>query len=182
MTPPSEGASAAEAFQGDFRSPVVSDLVQQVLNNQRLSSQMFYLVVLPEDGHPRMEQFSNVTSLIAKLQEWIDDESEISVFPFVGNYMPLTKGPNRFLVTPYGPLPLFEIPDPESMEIEEHGYVGPPQPDLPIPAVVDPPAAAGGGAAGPAPAGGGFVLSTATPDAPPPQSDDTPTMQGRLDG
>jgi hypothetical protein len=124
-----EKSSDAE-LGGDYRMPAVQDLVRKVVDSRRMASQQFHLVVLPEDGHPELIQFDTVDELISKVQELID--TEVSLFPFVGNYMPLTKGPNRFLITPYGSLPLFEMPDPEALQTEEHGYVGPPDPSLPV--------------------------------------------------
>lgn len=114
--------------------------MRRVVNAQRLAAQYFYLVLLPEDGHPQREQFDNVEDMITRIRALIDETAEVSIFPFMGNFLPITQGPNRFLVTPYGSLPLFQMPDPEALQLEEHGYVGPVEVDLSIPETVAAPA------------------------------------------
>lgn len=113
--------------------------MRQVINAQRLAAQRFYLVLLPEDGHPQREEFDNVEDMVDRIRTLIDETAEVSIFPFMGNFLPITQGPSRFLVTPYGSLPLFQLPDPSALVLEEHGYVGPPETDLPAPETsVDP--------------------------------------------
>lgn len=169
--------SATAPLPPDYHAPATQDLVQRVVDATRSASQRFYLVVLPEDGHPRLEQFTAVDPLLSRIQQLVAEAAEVSLFPFIGNFMPITKGPNRFLKTPYGPLPLFGIPDPEELEVEEHGYIGPVVPEPLIPQQPEPPKPV---TAQP-PQSPSQVAQPATPATlfPPPADDDhTPTMQG----
>jgi len=115
---------------------VVQDVVRELVNSRRLASQAFYLVILPEDDFPEIVQFDRVDDLLTRIKSLLD--KEVSLFPFMGNHMPITAGANRFLITPYGALPLFDIPDPTTAAVAEHGYVGPPDPSLSIPKTEQP--------------------------------------------
>jgi hypothetical protein len=53
----------------------------------------------------------------------------------MGNHLRITKGPHRYLETPYGALPLFVVPDPGSQDYEEDGFVGEERIELTEPAL-----------------------------------------------
>jgi hypothetical protein len=108
-----------------------------MIEGGRRVGQKYHIVVLPETEYPRLETFETVPEMIQRIQVLLGDE--VSLFPFVGNFMPITKGPHRFLLTPYGPLPLFHIPTPEELEMEATGYVGPTPTEFAIPIPRDAP-------------------------------------------
>jgi hypothetical protein len=104
------------------RVPALSTLVEQVLAANKLTGQKFHVVVVPEDDMPRVESFDDVSSLMAALKRFLNTEN--SVFPILGTFMPVTEGPYRFLMTPFGALPLFNMPTPETMVADAHGWMG----------------------------------------------------------
>lgn len=103
--------------------PAVHTLISTLLNQTRAADQRYHLVVLPEDDWPRTEEFDDVKDMIARVQELLDTPCHL--FPFLGTKLAITKGPNRFLRTPLGALPLFDIPTEGQMDDEDHGWMGP---------------------------------------------------------
>ena len=117
--------------------PAAHTLVQQLIENARGADQQFYLVILPEDASPRVETFSSVESLQARIMELLG--TEVSLFPFMGYWLGITRGDNRFLHTPFGVLPLFELPVPDESAIDNTGWVGTETRELDIPEHPTPP-------------------------------------------
>jgi len=115
--------------------PALQSLVEQVLNSQRSADQKFYLLVLPEDDWPRHESFTDVQALVLRIKELLGTPCHL--FPFMGHKLTITSGPNRFLQTPLGALPLFDIPPADAVEETEHGWVGPSMDRPEIPQEVD---------------------------------------------
>lgn len=110
-------------FQAPHDQPAVQDLMRSLIDSQRQAGQSFYLVVVPDDATPRIEEFSTVGAQIDRIIELLG--TECALFPFLGHKLSITRGPTRFLRTPFGGmLPLFRIPPPEEAEIEETGWVG----------------------------------------------------------
>lgn len=107
---------------GHIHDPAVSSLLAQTLNNQRTQAQKFLLVELPEDDWPRLHEFETIEQLLTGIKERLG--SNCHLFPFLGHKLAITQGPNRFLITPYGPLPLFDIPEPDNVDEAEYGWVG----------------------------------------------------------
>ncbi len=103
--------------------PAVQTLISTILNQTRAVDQRYHLVVLPEDDWPRTEEFDDVKDMIARVRELLDTPCHL--FPFLGTKLAITKGPNRFLRTPLGALPLFDIPAEGQMDDEDHGWMGP---------------------------------------------------------
>ena len=99
-------------------------LMSQVLDSTRSANQSFYLVVVPEDDWPRIETFAEVGQLCNRIKELLGTHCHL--FPFLGNSLTITDGDHRFLNTPFGSLPLFDIPAPNNTQTAEHGWVGPP--------------------------------------------------------
>jgi hypothetical protein len=113
--------------------PAVLDLVAQIVNSQRKVGEAFHLVVLPEDGFPVVESHNTIEELIRATRARL--KAECAVFPFLGYKFAVTKGPFRFLKTPFGAnIPLFDAP-PDDLEEEPHGWVGsePYAPVMPAP-------------------------------------------------
>lgn len=117
--------------------PAVQDLLQQLLTQQRMEGQQFFLVVLPDDAAPRLEEFTDSVTLVARIRTLIG--ADVYLFPFLGHALKITRGPHRYLTTPFGPLPLFSIPSVDALEVEDSGYVGVSPPSLEPPEAPEPP-------------------------------------------
>ena len=81
----------------------------------------FHVVILQADGELVAESFSELTSLVARLKSLLD--RDVSVFPFIGRRLKISKPPFRYLMTPDDNIPLFEL-DPEKIEPDDTGYLG----------------------------------------------------------
>lgn len=111
--------------------PAAQSLLFQVMNAQRTQNQKFHLVIVPDDDHPRVRSFDQVEDMIEAMQEYLDTPT--SLFPFLGDLMRISKGPNRYLQTPFGVMPLFVLPKGEELEFESDGFVGQPTKELAAP-------------------------------------------------
>jgi len=112
-------------------APALQSLVYQLLSNQKTADQKFYLVVVPEDDKPQTEAYDAVELLMARINELLG--TRVSIFAFMGFKMAISKGPNRYLKTPFGTLPLFSLPKADEMEYDDDGYVGEDETELTIP-------------------------------------------------
>jgi hypothetical protein len=102
--------------------PGVVDLFMRVVDAQRQATQRFCLLIVPEDNYPRFEEFDTVAALVTAIRSYAD--TDFHLFPFLGTRLPITKGPFRFLRTPFGGnIPLFDMIDENAPE-EEHGWMG----------------------------------------------------------
>ena len=91
-----------------------------------------YLVVAPFGGFARVEQMATLEDLRAELIDLEGDD--VQVFVFSGERFNVTKGPYRHLIPASGePIELFDVPEPEALEIDDQGYLGPPPSSLEIP-------------------------------------------------
>lgn len=106
----------------------------QTLNAQRPAAQQFTLMVLPEDGWPAFEDFDDVNLLIARIKALLG--TPVCLYAFLGTKLSITAGPHRFLQTPMGSLPLFDIPVAETVPAAQYGWVGPDM-DTPKPPTTD---------------------------------------------
>lgn len=52
------------------------------------------------------------------------EKQQVYAFAFMGNYMPVSKPPFRYLITPMGPLPMFAPPSVENLEVDDSAYFG----------------------------------------------------------
>lgn len=104
-------------------NPTVQAMVMQLFNQSKLAGQEFHMVVLPEDDWPAIETYDTIEKLIEAIKGYLGTPTHI--FPFVGQVMGITSGPNHHLRTPYGMLPLFSIPTEDDVEEVEYGWVGP---------------------------------------------------------
>lgn len=124
----------------DYAQPAISALVAQTLNAQRPNSQHFHLIVLFEDRWPEHEEFQDVNVMVTRIRELLGQPC--CVFPFLGHFMPITDGQHKFMQTPTGAIPLFDIPDSKTVSKAKFGWVGgeidtPQTPDSEIPDSVD---------------------------------------------
>lgn len=108
----------------------MSSLLMQMVNMQSSPTQKFLLLVLPEDGWPHCDEFHDVQSLIGRIQQL--DGTPCHVYPFLGCQLKITAAPNRYLITPVGPIPLFTLADPGDAAETRYGWLGP-ELDMPQP-------------------------------------------------
>ncbi len=113
--------------------PAMQSLLAQILNTNRLAQQKFYLVVVPSDASPHLLEFSSIEPLVATIIEQMGKEAW--VFPFLGHHLSISRGKMRWLITPYGNVPLFAVPDPSALEIQSDGYIGPESVEISFPPV-----------------------------------------------
>jgi hypothetical protein len=91
-----------------------------------------YLVVAPFGGFASVKQMATLDDLRAELIALEGDD--VQVFVFSGVRYNVTKGPYRHLIPATGePIELFDLPEPEALEIDDQGYLGPPASLLEIP-------------------------------------------------
>lgn len=102
--------------------PATVSMLMQLLNQQRQTAQKFYMVVLPDDGWPSVEEFNTVVELVDNIKQRLGQA--VYLFPFLGQRLIITKGEHKFLQTPLGALPLFDIPDPTNTDETTYGWVG----------------------------------------------------------
>ena len=105
-----------------LHDPAVASLMLTAMNQQRHVGQKFLLVIVPEDNWPRVETHDEIQTCLDAIKELLG--SNCHVYAFMGQQMKITAGPNRFLHTPMGPMPLFDIPTPDAVEEEELGWLG----------------------------------------------------------
>lgn len=110
------------SFQQLQHDPATMSLLMQVLNQQRQVSQKFYMVVLPDDGWPVVEEFTTVKELVESIKQKLGQP--VYLFPFIGQQLTVTRGTHKFLQTPMGSIPLFDIPDPSATVETTYGWVG----------------------------------------------------------
>lgn len=85
-----------------------ASLVKRVLNSNRTNSARFLLVVVPDDDNPQLEEFPSVDELVTRLRELIG--TPCHAFPILGTRLAITGDTHKQLSTPYGSIPLFDIP------------------------------------------------------------------------
>lgn len=81
----------------------------------------FYAAILHADGKYVVEEFDSQDALAARLR-WLVDK-DVSVFSFAGTQLKISKPPFRYLLTPWGNLPLFAQPT-DTLEPDDTGYLG----------------------------------------------------------
>lgn len=119
----------ANIYAGWQNNPAMLSMMMQTLNQQRPAAQKFHLMVLPEAGWPTFEEYDDVTQLVARVKALIGQP--YCLFAFLGFRLPITNGPLRYLQTPMGALPLFDIPNADAAPTAEFGWVGPDM-DIPV--------------------------------------------------
>ena len=107
--------------------PVIGDAAMQslmvrLLAEQRTAGQKFHLLVVPDDDWPYCEEYDSVEDLIAAVREKLGQACHL--FPFLGARLRVTAGPMRYLKTPYGSLPLFDVDETEPAAGHTDGWVG----------------------------------------------------------
>ena len=104
-------------------TPAMQSMLLQTLNSQRTVGQKFIMMVLFDDAWPKYEEFDDVQQLVRRIKELLGKPCALSVF--LGCRLHITQGPNRYLQTPFGPIPLFDLPDGNAVGVQDFGWVGP---------------------------------------------------------
>ena len=86
------------------------------------SEHEYHAVVIPDAGEARVVSFKTPASLAAALQN-LEGQS-VHVIPFTGNRLRITKGPYRYLEVDGEYIALFSIPDANTLEFDDGGYLG----------------------------------------------------------
>lgn len=81
----------------------------------------YYIVVLHADGALAAEEFDTLPAMAARIKALIN--TDVSVFSFAGTRLRISKPPFRHLLTPAGPVPLFDI-NADKLEPDDTGYLG----------------------------------------------------------
>jgi hypothetical protein len=82
----------------------------------------FFLVVFADAALPTVERFSTVEALREAIMQLVD--AEVYAVAFHGHHLPVTKKPWRYLLTPSGPVPLFDLPTTAALEVDGSNYFG----------------------------------------------------------
>lgn len=99
-----------------------TSLMRLAANTSRPQGHRFLLVVLPEDGHPRCEEFAVIEDLIARMKGLIG--TPCYLMPVIGQRLGITKGRDKFLTTAFGNFPLFDVPGFAEADETTTGWVG----------------------------------------------------------
>lgn len=99
-----------------------TSLMRLAANTSRPQGYRFLLVVLPEDGHPRCEEFAVIEDLIARMKLLIGTPCYLT--PVIGQRLGITKGKDKFLTTAFGNFPLFDVPGFAEADETTTGWVG----------------------------------------------------------
>jgi len=81
----------------------------------------YYAVILSPEGDFKVEEFDALEKLTARLKELVN--RDVSVFSFAGVRLNISKPPLRYLLTPWGNMPLFDMST-DNLEPDETGYLG----------------------------------------------------------
>ena len=112
-------------------TPDPFSVFSSLINHQRRDGERFYLVVVPDGEAPTVEEYTDVAELAERVREL--DGEPVSVFAFLGTRFHFSRGPYRYLLTPFGNMPLFDLPRAEELGVIEDGYLGEEQEELAVP-------------------------------------------------
>jgi len=99
----------------------VGSLLTAVLNQRRDIGSKFHMLLIPETDLPSLQSFDTIDELKAAIKEKLD--MSVHVYCFMGHSLRVTKGPFHFLQTPYGAVPLHDIPSPDDADVID-GWMG----------------------------------------------------------
>lgn len=81
----------------------------------------YYVVILTADGDTKVEEFATAEELATRLKNLVD--RDVSVFPFFGTRLHISKPPFRYLMTPGANIALYDAPT-DKLEPDDTGYLG----------------------------------------------------------
>ena len=99
----------------------VGSLLTAVLNQRRDIGSKFHMLLIPETDLPSLQSFDTIDELKVAIKEKLD--MSVHVYCFMGHSLRVTKGPFHFLQTPYGAIPLHDIPTPDDDDVID-GWMG----------------------------------------------------------
>lgn len=88
----------------------------------KLADVKFYASVLQPTGEYTVHDFGTMPELLTFVRGLVDRDT--SVFCFAGTQLKISKPPMRYLLTPWGHQPLFDLPNPDALEPDDTGYLG----------------------------------------------------------
>ena len=100
----------------------MQSLLTKLLAVNRTARQSFHLIVVPHDDWPSCETYQDVDQLIAAIRRRVG--SECHLYPVMGERLRITTGNLKYLKTPFGSLPLFDVDEQGVVDGEEDGWVG----------------------------------------------------------
>lgn len=80
-----------------------------------------HAVIMNSDGDLTVESMASFAALAIRLRELLD--KDVSVFAFSGERLHVSKPPLRYLMTPDGNIPLFDVKA-DNIEPDDTGYLG----------------------------------------------------------
>lgn len=84
----------------------------------------FFLVSDTIDGSLRCQDYDTLDELRTAVKELLSSGEDVWLFAFRGQRLQFTTGPYRYIIPPTGePVPLFDIPDVDEMQIAEDGLI-----------------------------------------------------------
>ena len=107
-------------------NPTAQSLIHQLIRTSMSRDQKFYLVKIPDGESPTVEVFDDIEAQINRIIDLM--QTDTFVFPFMGYAFGITRGPLRYMVTPFGMLPLYRLPSPDEVEVEQSGWLGSEEP------------------------------------------------------
>jgi hypothetical protein len=109
VTPPAPSQKLTQLMQGLLQTDV--------------SPPSLILTIVPEEGILRHEVFTAEEALLTRVRELLDGSQEVAVSISFGYRLAISKPPLRYLVAPWGNIPLFD-PLPQQLQLEEDGFLG----------------------------------------------------------
>lgn len=100
----------------------LGSLMQALLNQRRDVGSQFFMLLVPEESPPSVHTFDTVEDLRNAIKPNLGTSTY--VFCFMGHALRVTKGPFHFLQTPYGAIPLHDLPTVAEQDSIRDGWVG----------------------------------------------------------
>lgn len=99
----------------------IVSMLSRLINTQRAHGQKFMLFYTTSIGDAGVHEFDNIDDLVSKIREY--EGEDVTLFPVMGWRMRISKPPMRYLLTPFGNLPLFEMPTLDNVS-DDDAYMG----------------------------------------------------------
>lgn len=133
MIPPATAAARppVPASGFDTLDPALQGLLHQVCNTQRPHGTKFYLLEVSEEDNIAVREYTTIEELTVRIRALLGKPYHL--VPFMGQRLQISAGPHRYLRTPYGALPLFDLPPADTVDVTVDGWVGPEEQPLTIP-------------------------------------------------
>jgi len=128
--------STASPLQLHPDQDAMEQMLRQRINRARTPDQRFWLFVFSEDDGPAAEEYDTLDAMIERIREIDQQASEsgrsVAVYPTLAYRMRITKPPYRYLMTPFGHIPMFELPEFDTADGTD-AYLGAPPRQMEVP-------------------------------------------------